>query len=253
MRAATKSCASLPTTRSIDGSSLGEPPHRVKRGKPKMGAASTLRHNPRPDIRKPLRIPNHPFVGAKYFSPRRRPSVARNRLTISAVHHLLHGRNIFRPDVGNWWRVAPWSFKPHITFCTGEKYFAPTCAIVTLPPDRRHRMFQSSIFSRTSSHPQPSICRGEIFFARTSAIGGAQPPVCFCRTSPFARAKYFSPLHVPLLPRRKIATPAAAHHQYVRKPLRISNRPFVGAKYFSPGRRPLVAPNTLVISAPNHL
>ena len=133
MRAATKSCASLPTTRSIDEGSLGERPHRVKRGKPKMGSVSTPRHTPRPDMRKPLRIPNHPFirtkylpllprhqiatmgavthqyvrkpfripnhpfVGAKYFSPRRRPSVARNTLTISALHHFWHGRNIFRP------------------------------------------------------------------------------------------------------------------------------------------------------------
>ena len=69
MRAATISCASLPATRSIDGSSLGERPHRVKRGKPKMGSVSTPRHNPRPDMRKPLRIPNHPFVRAKYWSP----------------------------------------------------------------------------------------------------------------------------------------------------------------------------------------
>ena len=99
MRAPTKSCASLPTTRYIDVSSLGERTHRVKRGKPKMGAVSTPRHTHRPDIRKPLRIPNHPFVGAKYFSPRRRPLVARDRLNISAAYHLVHGRNIFRPYV----------------------------------------------------------------------------------------------------------------------------------------------------------
>ncbi len=147
MRAPTKSCASLPTTRSIDDSSLGEPPHRVKRGKPKMGAVSTPRHTPRPDIRKPLRIPNHPFVraknisplhsrlvlrcqiaapaavnhqyvrkplcipnhpivGAKYFSPRHRPLVARNTLTISAAHHLWHGRKIFRPYTCHCYPVA---------------------------------------------------------------------------------------------------------------------------------------------------
>ena len=125
----------------------------------------------------------------------------------------------------------------------GEKYFGPTFAIVTQSPDRHHSICQYSLCSRTSSHPQPSICRGEIFFARTSAIGGAQPPVCFCPTSFLARAKYFSPLRSPLLHRRQIAAPAAANHQYVRKPLRIPNHPFVGAKYFSPGRRPLVAPN----------
>ena len=102
----TISCASLPTTRSIDVGSLGERPHRVKRGKPKMGADSTPRHNPRPDIRKPLRISNHPFVGAKYFSSRHRPLVARNRLTISAPHHLWHGRKIFRPYARHWWRVT---------------------------------------------------------------------------------------------------------------------------------------------------
>ena len=101
MRAPTKSCASLPTTRSIDVGSLGERPHCVKRGKPKMGLVSTPRHNPRPDIREPLRIPNHPLVGAKYFSPGRRPLVARNRMSVSAPHHLWHGRNIFRPYARN--------------------------------------------------------------------------------------------------------------------------------------------------------
>ena len=101
MRAATISCASLPATRSIDDGSLGEPPHRVKRGKTKMGADSTPRHNPSPDMRKPLRIPNHPFVGAKYFSPGCRPLVLRNRLSVSAPHHLWHGRNIFRPYARN--------------------------------------------------------------------------------------------------------------------------------------------------------
>ncbi len=173
-------------------------------------------------------------------------------LFASPIIHL-SGRNIFRPDVGHWWRVTALPFLPHITFCTGEKYFAPTFAIVTLPPDRRHRMCQSSICSRTSSHPQPSICRGEIFFARTSAIGGAQPPVCFCPTSFLARAKYFLPLHLPLLPCCQITIMAAVNHQYVRNPLCIPNHPIVGAKYFSPGHRPLVAPNTLLISAPHHL
>ncbi len=214
MRAATLSCASLPTTRSIDVSSLGEPPHRVKRGKPKMALVSTPRHTPRPDMRKPLRIPNHPFIRTKYFSPGHRPLVARNRLSVSTPHHLWHGRNIFRPyvrawysvarsppwalsiinmfakifaspiihlsgrnifrpDVCHWWRVTAYLFLPHITFCKGEKYFAPTFAIVTPSPDRRPGRCQSSICSQTSSHLQSSICRGEIFFARTSAIGGA--------------------------------------------------------------------------------
>ncbi len=169
MRAATKSCASLPTTRSINVGSLGEPPHRVKRGKPKMGAVSTPRHNPRPHIRNPLRIsnhpfvrtknilplhsrlvlrcqiaapaavnhqyvrnplciPNHPIVGAKYFSPRHRPLVARNTLTISALHHFWHARNIFRPYVRHRWRLTACLFLPHITFCMGEIFFAPTFA-----------------------------------------------------------------------------------------------------------------------------
>ena len=186
MRAPTKSCASLPTTRSIDDNSLGEPPHRVKRGKPKMGAVSTPRHNPRPDIRKPLRIPNHPFVrakyfsplrsrlvlrcqiaapavayhqdirkplcipnhpfvGAKYFSPGRRPLVARNRLTISAAHHLWHGRNIFRPYICRCYPVARLPSWP--------------LSIINM-------------FANLFAYPIIN-CRGEIFFARTSAIGGA--------------------------------------------------------------------------------
>ena len=173
MRAPTKSCASLPTTRSIDGCSLGERPHRVKRGKPKMGLVSTPRHTPRPDIRKPLRIPNHPFVGTKYFSPSYRPLVAPDRLTISAPNHFLHGQNIFHPDIRHWWRLTASLFLPHIICGTGEKYFAPTFAIVTPPPDHNHGRCQSSICSQTSSHLQSSICRGEKYFARTSAIGGA--------------------------------------------------------------------------------
>ena len=106
MRAPPKSCASLPTPRSIDVISLGERPHRVKRGKPKMGAVSTPRHTPRPDIRKPLQIPNHPFVGAKYFPPGHRPLVARNRLSVSTPHHLWHGRKIFRPYICRCYPVA---------------------------------------------------------------------------------------------------------------------------------------------------
>ena len=46
------------------------------------------------------------IVWAKYFSPKRRPLVARNRLNISAAHHLLHGRKIFRRDVGQWWCIT---------------------------------------------------------------------------------------------------------------------------------------------------
>ena len=82
-------------------------------------------------IRKPLRIPNHPFVGVKYFSPRHRPLVARNTLTISAIHHFWHGRKIFRPDVGYWCCVTVCPFLPRIIFGAGEIFFAPTLAIGT--------------------------------------------------------------------------------------------------------------------------
>ena len=85
------------------------------------------------------------------------------------------------------------------------------------------------------------------------AIGGASPPDNFCRTSLFARARIISPLHLPWLPRRQIATMGAVNHQHVRKPLRISDHPFVRAKYFSPGHRRFVANNRLTISAPHHL
>ena len=145
MRAATISCASLPATRSIDDGSLGEPPHRVKRGKTKMGADSTPRHNPSPDMRKPLRIPNHPFVGAKYFSPGHRLLVARITMVVSALHHLWHGRKIFRPYVRAWYSVTR-----------------------SLPrPVPIINMF-ANLFAYLILH-----CRGEIFFARTSAIGVA--------------------------------------------------------------------------------
>ena len=78
-------------------------------------------------------------------------------------------------------------------------------------------------------------------------------PNHFCPASFVARAKNISPLHLPLLPCRQIAAPAAAYHQDTHKPLRIPNHPLVGAKYFSPGRRPLVARNRLTISAAHHL
>jgi len=66
---------------------------------------------------------------AKYFLPGRRPLVARNRLNISAAHHLLHGRKIFRPDVGHWWRVTACLFLPDIICGRGEKYFTQASAI----------------------------------------------------------------------------------------------------------------------------
>ena len=110
MRAPTKSCASLPTTRSIDVSSLGERAHRVKRGKPKMGAVSTPLHTPRPDIRKPLRIPNHPFVRAKNISPLRLPLLPRRQITIMAAANHQYVRKPRRiPD------------HPFV----GAKYFSP--------------------------------------------------------------------------------------------------------------------------------
>ena len=163
MRAPTIYCASLPTTRSIDVSSLGEPPHRVKRGKPKMGSVSTPRHNPRPDMRKPLHICNHPFVRAKNISPGRRPLVARNRLSVSASHHLWHGRDIFRPDVGHWWRVTACLFLPRIICGTGEIFFAPTLALGTPSPDHHPNRCQSSICSQTFSHTRSSIVGAKYF------------------------------------------------------------------------------------------
>ena len=69
----------------------------------------------------------------------------------------LYGRNIFRPDVGHWWRVTAGPFLPRIICGTGEKYFAPTFAIVTLLPDYHHGRCQSSICSQTFSHTQSSI------------------------------------------------------------------------------------------------
>ena len=145
MRAATKSCASLPTTRSIDKCSLGERPHRVKRGKPKMGSVSTPRHTQRPDVRKPLRISNHPFVRAKNISPLRSPSVAPNRLSVSSAHHLWHGRNIFRL---------------HNCHCYPAARSPPRPLPII-------NMF-ANLFAYPIIH-----CLGEIFFAQTSAIGGA--------------------------------------------------------------------------------
>ncbi len=71
-----------------------------------------------------------PFVGAKYFSPGRRPLVAHNRLSVSAAHHLLHGRNIFRPYVRHRRRITTYLFLPCIICGTGEIFFAPTLAIV---------------------------------------------------------------------------------------------------------------------------
>ena len=154
-------------------------------------------------------------------------------LFASPINHL-SGRNIFRPDVGHRWRLTAWSFLPYITFCTGERYFAPTFGLGTPSPDRHHGRCQSSMCLRKFSHLQSFICRGEIFFARMSAIGVAKPPIRLCPASFVARAKYFSPLRSRLVLRHPIATPTAANHQYVRKPFRIPDHPFVWAKYFSP-------------------
>ena len=189
MRAPTKSCASLPTTRSINLDILGERPHRVKRGKLKMGSVSTPRHNPRPDIRKPLRISNHPFVRAKNISPRRRPLVAPDRLSVSAPQHLWHGRNIFRPDVGHWWRVTACLFLPRNICGTGEIFFAPTLALGTPSPDHHPNRCQSSICSQTFSH------------TRSSIVG----------------AKYFSPGRRPLVTPNRLTIPALHHFWHGRK------------------------------------
>lgn len=125
------SCASLPATRSIDTQSLGERPQSVKRANQQTRANWTHRGT------SPVQT---------------------------------YGRKIFRPYDRNWWRLSACLFLP-LTICgTGEKYFTPTIAIVTPSPDRHHGRSQSSIGSQTSSHLRSSVCRGEIFFARTSAI-----------------------------------------------------------------------------------
>lgn len=64
------------------------------------------------DVRKPLRIPQHLFAGAKYFSARLRQLVARNRLSVSGPDHLWHGQKIFRPYNCDCYPVArspPWA------------------------------------------------------------------------------------------------------------------------------------------------
>ena len=55
--------------------------------------------------------------------------VVRNHLTTSALHPFWHGRKIFRPNVGHWWRVTACLFLPRIICGTGEIFFAPTFAI----------------------------------------------------------------------------------------------------------------------------
>jgi len=124
-------------------------------------------------VRENLRIPDHQFVGAKYFSPRHRLLVAPNTLVISTPHHLWHGRNIFRPYVRAWYSVTrspPWALSIINMFA---KIFA--YPIINLSgrnifrPDIGHwwRLTPWSFLPRI-------ICgTGEIFFARTSAIGGA--------------------------------------------------------------------------------
>ena len=153
MRAPTKSCASLPTTRSIDDGSLGEPPHRVKRGKPKTGAVSTPRHNPRPDIRKPLRIPNHPFVRAKNISPLRSRLVLRCQIaTMGVVNHQYVRENLRIPN------------HPFVR----AKYFSPrhwllvarNTLVISAPHHFRHgrKIFRPHVrawYSVTRSPPRP--------------------------------------------------------------------------------------------------
>jgi len=124
-------------------------------------------------VRKPLRIPDHQFVGAKYFSPGRRPLVLRNRLTIFAAYHLLHGRNIFRPYVRAWYSVArspPWALSIINMFA---KIFASPII----------HLFGRNIFRPDVGHwwrvtarpflPHIICSTGEKYFAPTFFIGGA--------------------------------------------------------------------------------
>ena len=53
-----------------------------------MGSVSTPRHNPRPDICEPLRIPNHPFVRTKNILPLHSRLVLRCQIAApAAVNH----------------------------------------------------------------------------------------------------------------------------------------------------------------------
>ena len=73
-----------------------------------------------------------PFVArAKNISPLRSQLVACNRLSVSAPHHLWHGRKIFRPCVRHWYATSTATFQitAHVTFMgcmlhKGTKYFA---------------------------------------------------------------------------------------------------------------------------------
>ena len=115
-------------------------------------------------VRENLRIPNHPFVRAKYFSPRHRPLVARNTLTISALHHFWHARNIFRPYVRHRWRLTIstlhhfWRgrniFRPYARnwYATSNAIFQISAHVYGLGDWQAHKIFHLATIANRSTH-----------------------------------------------------------------------------------------------------
>ena len=91
------------------------------------------------------------YVGAKHFSPVRAPQI-RHHPTINYRHAMNRGA---RPNL------------PSYHGCTGEKYFAPTCAIdihsPNHPPSSHHKSWCAP--KSTTHHG----CTGEKYFAPTCA------------------------------------------------------------------------------------
>ena len=154
----------------------------------------------------------------------------------------MYGRNIFRPSVRHrcaiahtlWWRAR---HTPTHHGCTGEKYFAPTCAIDAqlptrcdrAPATRRRTMdVRAKYFSPVrapSIHHQPTIKH------RHAPNRGTRP---IRPHTTVVRAKNISPLRAPTISIR----PTIKHGRTMNRgarPIRPRTTD-VRAEYFSPGR-----------------
>ncbi len=155
----------------------------------------------------------------------------------------LYGQNIFRPSAidaqipTRFDRAPATRHTPPHHGCTGENYFARTCAIN--PPSPNHQTSTCPKSWRTPNLTTRRMCTGEIFFAPTRAIDAQlttrfdRAPATRRRTTD-VRAKNISPVRAPLMRHR----PTMNHrHTINRGARRIKQRnAFVGAKYFSPVR-----------------
>ena len=126
--------------------------------------------------------------------------------------------------------------------CTGEKYFAPTCANVIHSP--HHQTWPRHESWCAPDSPPHHGCRGKTFFARTCAFDAPSTTRCdrapaMRRRTMDVRAKYISPVRAPTISIR----PTIKHRRTINRgarPIR-SYTTVVRAKNISPLRAPTMS------------